>query len=186
MATFGRQKYLSDMGLWGGDKEDARRRALDRAHEIRKFEIELLWKRALFFWGFQVAIMVAVAAVFGAEKRDTNQEFFYPFLAGIGLISALAQLLVNKGSKFWQETWEFHIDMLEEEFEGKVHQLHLKDADEIDAKIISVSKVNRNTSFIFFLSWIAIFVLSLAALFTPDSNGNLVKACACGNWLHIA
>ena len=37
--------YLETMGLNGPHKESARQAALNRAHAIRQFEIDLYWKR---------------------------------------------------------------------------------------------------------------------------------------------
>lgn len=184
MATFNREEYLTAMGL--GDDAQKQENALNRAHEIRMFEIRMLWQRALFFWGFQVAVLFALGSVFEANSSRTNKEFIYPFLISIGLITTIAQVLVYKGSKFWQETWEFHIDMLEEEFEGKVHQLHLKEKKDNGAKPISVSKVGEYTSIIFLFCWVLLWVVSMAALLTELGRGDLVKACACGNWLQGA
>lgn len=36
--------------------------ALDRAYELRTFEIEHYWKRGTYFWGFQIAIFAAFEA----------------------------------------------------------------------------------------------------------------------------
>ena len=44
--------------------------ALDRAHEIRQFEIRLYWQRSLFFWGFLVVLFTGLFFLIG-----TKQEF---------------------------------------------------------------------------------------------------------------
>jgi hypothetical protein len=42
---------------------EKRARALDRAMDIRKFEIDLYWKRARYFWTFIGASLAGYAAV---------------------------------------------------------------------------------------------------------------------------
>jgi hypothetical protein len=48
------------------EKEEERKRRLERKYqtaiEIRNFEIELFWKRALFFWGFIALSFVSYAS----------------------------------------------------------------------------------------------------------------------------
>ena len=59
-----RNKYLS---LFPDDKEtkqkNTRYLALKEALDIRKFEIELNWKRTAFFWAFITVIYTALFAV---------------------------------------------------------------------------------------------------------------------------
>lgn len=47
--------------LFKGDRE-VHKEALKQAYEIRKFEIELYWKRATYFWTFLGASFVGYAA----------------------------------------------------------------------------------------------------------------------------
>ena len=44
--------------------------ALEKAHEIRQFEIRLYWQRSLFFWGFEAAFFVAYIAIFSSENAE--------------------------------------------------------------------------------------------------------------------
>ena len=95
--------------------------ALDRAHELRKFEIEHYWKRAQYFWGFQVAIFAA----FGLLWKESTASPWQPLafaLAALGLLTAIANTLSAAGSKFWQNNWEYHIDLLEDRVEGRLHK----------------------------------------------------------------
>ena len=50
--------------------------ALNRAHEIRKFEIELYWKRATYFWLLQAAVFTALGLdLEGCRRCPTAASF---------------------------------------------------------------------------------------------------------------
>ena len=71
-----------------------------RQHALREFEIELFWKRALFFWGFQAAAFVAIATAHGKSPRLAVG------IASFGVVCAWAWTLASRGSKYWYENWE--------------------------------------------------------------------------------
>ncbi|EIU0379304.1 hypothetical protein L3Z72_004675, partial [Escherichia coli] len=75
--------------------------ALDKAHDIRKFEIDLYWKRATYFFAF----FTVITAAFGYLFTHDNYTFLAPALAIIGSVFALCFCYVNIGSKYWQENW---------------------------------------------------------------------------------
>lgn len=50
--------------------------AYDKAHEVRQFEIELYWKRALYFWGFEAAFMLAFGTLLAKGNGATGQFYF--------------------------------------------------------------------------------------------------------------
>jgi hypothetical protein len=98
---------------------DAAKAALKRAYELRNFEIEHYWKRATYFWAFQVAIFAAFGLLWKEEtgtKPGTNPVIVVP--AGLGILMALANALSARGSRFWQNNWEKHIDILEDEIDA--------------------------------------------------------------------
>ena len=100
-------------------REDTKRAvALKYAHEIRKFEIDLYWKRATYFW---TAIGVAFAAYFVSRSNLANNPDSGLLLSCIGLVFSLAWYFVNRGSKYWQDTWEQHVDLLENEISGPLY-----------------------------------------------------------------
>ena len=78
------------------------------AHNIRKLEIGLLWKRAWLFWGFTVAGFIGYAYFF--NNADYEKALI---VANFGFISAFIWTLVNRGSKFWQDFWDTKIVELE-------------------------------------------------------------------------
>ena len=177
MPTEYRKNYLETLGL--ADNRKARRRALNRAHEIRQFEIRMLWQRAVFIWGFQVVIFLALGSIATELMNDNTKaqalhfvKLYMTLLASLGFLTSLALIQINKGSKFWQETWEYHIDMLEEEFEGNIHKGHLKNKGHMP---LSVSKINLHVSCVFFLFWIIVLVGLLLHFLSPATLRDLTS-----------
>jgi hypothetical protein len=138
----------------------ARRAALSRAHEIRKFEIELYWKRASHFWLLQAAVFAAIGLTWRVPASNLS-PLIPVALAALGVVTAFAGFLSAKGSKFWQENWECHIDMLEDEFEGRLHKSVYVGGDGIRW---SVSGVNDRLAFCFFLFWLTVLASIICAL----------------------
>lgn len=147
--------------------------ALDRAHEIRKFEIELLWKRAAYVATFQTLLFAALGLSFRAQNGDLI-PLFQIVTCIAGVFSSFFWRLINKGSKFWHENWTHHIDFLEDEFEGRLHKTVLYDGDGdenlgisnkilLDAKTqpYSVSRVNISISNMFFVAWSVLLLVFL-------------------------
>ena len=98
--------------------------------DIRKFEIELFWKRAAYFWTFIGVSLAAYTAILTA-KVDTpalydRSDVLY-CIAMIGLVFAFAWYLVNRGSKFWQRNWEFQADLLEDKVIGPLYKTVFSD-----------------------------------------------------------
>lgn len=116
-----RDRYLKTLGFEPDVPGEKLRPTLNRAYQQRSFEIEHYWKRATYFWGFEVAIFAA----FGLLLSKDAHPFLDPLtvlLTALGLLTALAHSLSTRGSKFWQENWENHIDMLEDNVEGRLYK----------------------------------------------------------------
>jgi hypothetical protein len=170
--------YLKTVGLENDDKSGIRKAALDRAHEIREFEIELYWKRANYFWLLQAAVFAAVGLTW---KAEASLSTLLPIgLAGLGVITSFAGWLAAKGSKFWQRNWEHQIDMLEGEFEGNLYKTIYVSPEGVGWSLTGVSE---RLSLCFVIFWILTLIglsahlnhwtgnpseLSLAALTTHD------------------
>ena len=134
----------------------ARLTALNRSHEIRQFEIELYWKRATYFWVLQAAVFTALGLIW--KDGDGGIPHIIPVaLASLGLLTSAAGWLSAQGSKFWQENWERHIDMLEDEFEGKLHKTawvgHM-------GVRWSVSNINDRLILFFVAFWVLVFSIA--------------------------
>jgi hypothetical protein len=140
---------------FGGDKG---RKALEYALDTRKFEITLYWQRTAYFWALIAAAFAGYFAVLSAEHNE--QQGFNAFaLACIGFIFSLAWFCVNRGSKFWQENWERHVDLLEDAVCGPLYKTVLQGSiDErsfVGGAPFSVSRVNQ---------WVSLFIIAIWVL----------------------
>lgn len=109
-------------------------RALKNAIKSREFEIQMYWKRASYFWLFVSALWVAFGKLLldwgyldGLNKDNLYQFSTLLVLSFTGLGLSVAWYFVNKGSKFWQENWEYQINFLENEIIGKSYKTILSD-----------------------------------------------------------
>ena len=107
-------------------------KAYEAAEKIRQFEIELSWKRATFFWAFIVAIYTAYYHVLtkiyaykcGDVKKYQHGSFPLLVLSALGLFFCFSWLLSSIGSKHWQENWENHLDLLEDNVTGPLYKTY--------------------------------------------------------------
>lgn len=166
--------------LYGSDKQkeslEKKRKALEMALDTRKFEITLYWERAKYFWAF-------IALTFGAyfllfkefDIKEKNLNFYNEALLGISLFGVFVSIcwfFVNKGAKYWQENWEKHVDLLEDEFMGPLYKTT---ADNPSSKYeslnpfksyrYSVGKINLYLSFSVVLIWLIIVFNRLSIIF---------------------
>jgi len=153
--------------LFSGKEKDA----LEIALATRKFEIELYWKRATYFWAF-------IATTFGGYVALLNHHFLLIFISSIGLFFSLGWHLVNRGSKYWQENWETHVSMLESKINMPLFECVLIPKDSFfnpkGHYPFSVSKVNQILSFIVSVFWFLIFLFSTLSAF-PSSKRIIVS-----------
>ena len=146
-------------------------KALEHALDIRKFEIGLYWQRATYFWALIAAAFAGYFALMGSAGLE-NKEFLAFLVSCIGLVFTFAWFQVNRGSKFWQENWENHVDMLEDSITGPLYKTVLRrpeDDEYLDEgsdsrgityleenvtgpKAISASKTNQ------LVSWFTLFI----------------------------
>ncbi len=146
--------------------------ALRVAQENRRFEIELYWKRAAYFWTFIGATFVGYFTI--QSSGATNRADLAVLLACLGLVFSFAWYCVNRGSKRWQENWEKHVDMLEDSVTGPLYKTVLSrndpqsTYDKVSGIItgpasLSVSKINQMISFYVFVMWVLLLWYSLPA-----------------------
>lgn len=149
------------------DKEAA---ALEHALDIRKFEIDIYWKRATYFWTFIGATFAGFLAI--QASSAPNKQDLAVILSCLGVVFSFAWVCVNRGRKFWQENWEKHVDVLEDTVTGPLYKIVMsrnkinKFSDKAVHLItgpssISVSKVNQIISIYVFILWVALFFYSL-------------------------
>lgn len=147
------------------------KQALEKALDIRKFEIENYWKRATYFWAFIAAAFAGYFALYSAEKLEyVEKHEALLVLTCIGLIFSFAWFLANKGSKFWQENWEKHVDMLEDFVYGPLYKTTLDNRTFGPFHVTlpfqySVSKINQVLSAFIFLVWVFLAFQEISYLF---------------------
>lgn len=144
--------------------------AFNQVSDIRKFEIELYWKRAAYFWAL---IAVAFAGYFSIlSSANIPSKFFLSFVVScIGFVFTFAWFLSSRGSKYWQENWENHLDLLEDKITGPLYKTLLERPgyDNLAEKLItgpmsvSVSKINQ---------WVCFFIVIVWFLLTAFSTYN--------------
>ncbi|NRY14396.1 ion channel [Clostridium beijerinckii] len=105
----------------GSEEKSVREKALEHALDIRKFEIELYWKRASYFWTFIGATLAGYCLVLKNATDSSNNDILI-LLNCLGFAFSISWYLVNRGSKFWQNNWERHVDMLEDEIIGPLYK----------------------------------------------------------------
>jgi hypothetical protein len=151
-----RDEYLLDFPS-GKVREEALKQALD----IRKFEIDLYWKRATYFWAF---IAASFAGYFALQSSSDPANIY--IVACLGFLFSLAWYLVNRGSGAWQRNWEKHVDLLEDEIMGPLYKTlmnrriyRLRDIAEPYA--FSPSRINNLLSFGIMVAWLILIMRTL-------------------------
>ena len=154
--------------------------ALDRAHEIRQFEIRLYWQRSLFFWGFLVVLFTGLFFLIGTKQEfsildKTEQEFSILdkteqkvlirenellfsvslfVLCCLGLLVSFAWLYIHKGSRTWQKNWEHHIDLLEDMITGNLYKSVIGKGSEFFAP----GQIHKTIIKAFIIVWILLII----------------------------
>jgi len=179
-------RYNKKFGINDDDDIGKNQRALDYALDIRKFEIELYWKRAAYFWAL---IAVAFAGFFAVlSSKDIEQRELYAFVIGcVGLVFSWSWFLVNRGSKYWQENWENHVNMLEDRVIGPLYKTRLerpKDDDFVEKFVtgpakLSVSKINQWVSFFTLIIW-GVLIYSTLSPFSIEAPLDILRVVIFG------
>lgn len=176
-STFNKNHYIKNdddylMEFKGKTKDHNKiaYQALQVALDTRKFEIELYWKRATYFWAF---IAASVTAYFVILTSGNIEDFKHLtiIISLIGYLFSLGWYFVNRGSKYWQENWERHVDKLEDKVIGPLFSWckvpeKTKWYEFLKGFPMSVSKVNQFLSFVMVIFWFFLFIYSL--LFSYD------------------
>lgn len=157
-----KKEYLAEFK----DKDDKalKAEALKQALDIRKLEVELYWKRTTYFWTINAAIF---AGYFTIKYSNQNIDFYVaPLVSCIGLIISFGWYIANRGAKYWQENWELHVDLLEDEVMGPLYKTtpstkRFAAFHPICAFPFSVSKVNQILSLFMTVIWAGIAALNI-------------------------
>jgi SAM-dependent methyltransferase len=147
------------------DGQDAcapRAKAFDIAHDNRKFEIEMLWKRSVFYWGFIAASFVGFVAT---EKAIGSASIIF---AAFGFLCSLAWSAGNRGSKYWQEYWENKVVHLQNLVTGDLFIDHYPQRHDwrrqFAPRRLSVSKLTIGISDYTVIVWLGILLFRLASI----------------------
>jgi hypothetical protein len=159
--------------------EARQQKALEHALEIRKFEIELYWKRATYFWTFIAAAFAAYGVIQASD--DPVQKAYLSVLVGVlSFVFSYAWQAVNRGSKQWQENWENHVAQLEDKVIGPLYKTVIgrTPIKGFSARIeqcltgpfdYSVSKINQIISLFVVAVWFLLICKALPPINrTPD------------------
>ena len=152
-----REDYLRDF-VESGNPSDRQKEALKSALDIRKFEIDLYWKRAAYFWTF---IAASFAGYFAFQKESGSYIGSMCLITCLGFLFSVAWYFVNRGSKAWQRNWELHVDLLEDEVTGPIYKTLLNRYSPrfwklTDAYPFSPSKINQLVGVFVILVWLAL------------------------------
>lgn len=141
-------------------------KALDVALEARRFEIQMYWTRTAYFWALSGAALAGFFLL--SSEKDVDRLFSFAICC-IGFVLAFGWALANKGSKYWHENWEHHVQLLEDQVIGPLHKtiIHrppepLKLRRDFISQILtgpsgfSVSKINSIFSWFFCSIWISL------------------------------
>ena len=151
------RKRFTDSSSNNSRASEALRQALD----IRKFEIDMYWKRTTYFW---TLIAATFAGFFVLQSKDSASNLEAILLVCcIGLTFSVGWYFVNRGSKYWQNNWERHVDLLEEEVVGPLYKTTIaQDSygffEIFSAFPFSVSRINQTLSLFIVAIWLSLVV----------------------------
>jgi hypothetical protein len=167
------KKRIQGLDDYQHEFSDDRKRecAYKLALQIRQFEIELYWKRTTYFWTLIAAAFAGYFALASSDKSAVHPGLLF-LVSCIGLVLSTSWYLVNRGSKYWQENWERHVDALEDEFAGPLYKTTISNEQFCWYKFwkgypFSVSKVNQLTSLFIALVWLSLAISSFPPLHPP-------------------
>lgn len=159
------------------DDETNRARArYEFACRARELELDLFWKRSLFFWGFIGAAFIAYSAVRASAELAT-------LIAGFGFVCSLVWTLANRGSKFWYENWEQKVKKSEIEFTGPwFNEPEPPKTDNfwLSGRRFSVSKLAIALSDYVFGLWLILLVARVADVLAPAPIPDLWRTRVAG------
>lgn len=137
--------YIKQLSISKDSLEQAHAIALD----VRKFEIELYWKRSAYFWAIIAATVGAYGLLLSSSFKDgKTSTFIIQFmlfgLSIMGFVFSRAWQLVNKGSKFWQANWEAQVEVLEDKVVGPIYKTVFSEHSESISKTLEEARATND------------------------------------------
>ena len=133
---------------------------LSYAVQARQVEIDLFWRRALFFWGFIGAAFVALVVTWH------QHPILSIAVSCFGVICSLCWTLANRGSKYWYEAWEAKVEREEKKCLGKLFS-EIEPVQTqglwLSARRYSVSKLAIALSDFVFVLWFSMLAYQVAS-----------------------
>jgi hypothetical protein len=174
-----KQEYYDKIGDPKQEKEKLKS-ALASAMDIRKFEIDLYWKRSQYFWIFTSIVFGVYGYTWNLAKNEPKYAWI-PFVVSATLLLVTVNwYMVIRGSKFWQDNWERHVDLLEDVVHGPLYKTVIISKPKSDCIFdfkpypYSVSKLNQAMCLFFYYVSVGLFFRELALLafhkFNWDTN----------------
>ncbi len=155
------------------NNEDINRRfLLEKAIDSYNRELSLIWSRSQFFW----LITGAVLTAFGVFQGQ-NRPLVALALSCFGFIASLSWTLLNRGSKYWYESWEIkiHSDKDLSDWFCKTAE-YRKGSFWLHARRFSPSKLAIGVSDFVMLFWLGIIIFQILDQFlNGNSNWNDLK-----------
>lgn len=160
--------YFEQLGLLSTEGIDRRRadRAFERALQVRDFEIELYWKRATYFWGFQAAFLGTIAVLTNGGIKDSLAPLIACVVSLTAFFVSWRWSDMSRGAKFWQDNWERHVDILEPYFTGNLYRLY--PAKKRLVRPPSVSSMNSSVVHVMMCLWGICYVVFGTIAFKTD------------------
>lgn len=138
-------------------------KAFEIAHDNRKFEIDMLWKRSLIYWGFIAASFVGYATT---VRLSVNLSIVF---SGFGFLCSVAWSAGNRGSKYWQEYWENKVVLFQNRVTGDIFIDHFPVNNVILSQFasrrMSVSKLLMGISDYTIMVWLVILIHRFLTLY---------------------
>lgn len=142
---------------------ERRKLEFEKALELRNFEIDNFWKRGWFFGALLVAL---VTGYFTIKKGQLSN--FAVYIAFVSFLVSFAQCLMNRGSKYWQERYEYLVKNRESELDidvTKMQKYNNKERFYIDASIRSKEENHLTRSNRFSVSKLTFLVWDIVTIF---------------------
>lgn len=182
-------------------KQNKINKAFDFANNCRDKEIDRFWTRGLYFWGFIAASFGTYMAVLNASLKiaDSGERVRLSFsallemsfmskailavIAYICFVFCFSWLAIHKGSKYWQENWETHLDYLEDDVIGKIYWTYIdprnnckfkKSPISTQAYDFSVSKISLLCSLLLSFCSFLLFMFHCILLFLKEDIVNSI------------
>lgn len=150
---------------------DMKKESLKYAHDNRKFEIDLLWRRSTFMWTINTAILTGVITLL-IQNQFNDKYYIKLMLSALGLFISICWYYMNRASKLWQDKWECCIMANEDDVTGPLYkksstyEVGSSFIKLTDAYSFSPSKILIVISLFFVLLWAILIVIQVNDLVT--------------------